>query len=492
MELVENYRNSIFDLGISPEYNIGEVSLAALYRQVGWKKVENGKGSRFSEAKVNEEAKVFFNELSKGRHKNGDLLSFKDWKQVVELSLTTPKMTSQAKSKYPILYPYVPDCTLYSSAARLRGQPWNPGNLIEKILLLGSGSQDRANELWEKLFTALSSKEDNNQEDFLARLITRQFNQRRPEGIKWELNPLSQQVNLIDGEVIQNSPAAIFVQDLEKIIALKYQLTRRQWLSILESNIRISCAAHILWICNLNSLVWSFFKSSLLLEEIEEEDLFQKLKIEASALWKVEEKAVPLIKEQVQKYIRSQISINFLLKRLLKENENISLNNVSDIFKIGKIIQERIKDGQWKKSILSEIHEVSESNTRLLNCKGGISKNIFEFLRYSLGQKQTADPHKKNHDQAYWLRKKGDYSSAPWIVDLGPASILTMVYCCSYGHDQNRTIIDLLEHLGRYGIIINQKDLESSNLFNTLSTLQVVSDSPDAEGGMVILNPFKK
>ena len=490
MEFNEIYNNSILELGLSPEYNIGEVSLASLYRQVGWKNLDDRR--RFSETKVNEEAKFFFKELSSGLKKDSDLLVTDDWKRIIDLSLSTPKMRSQAKSKYPILYPFVPDCTLYSNAARLSGNPWNPGNLIEKIILLGTDSEKEANNLWEDLFQALSCNHEDEEEDFLARLVTQQFIPRRPTNVIWEKNDFSQKVNKIDIEIIDKSPASIFVKDLKKIISLKYQLTRRQWLSILEANIRIACAAHILWVCNLNSIIWNFYKSAFNQEIISKEELLQELKFKANELWKLEEKAVPIIKEQVQSFIKAQISIKFILTKLEKEGEEIELNNLNDIYKVGLKIRSRIFNKQWDKSVLVDINLKSEEDTRLLNCKSGISKNIFEFVRYSLGQKQTADPHKKNYDQSFWLRKNGNYSAAPWIVDLGPASILSMVYCCSFEYDQNRTIKDLMDHLGHYGIIINHTNLERSNLLNTLSILQVVSDSPDAEGGMVIINPFTK
>ena len=490
MEFNEIYNNSILELGLSPEYNIGEVSLASLYRQVGWKNLDDQR--RFSETKVNEEAKFFFKELSNSTERDGDLLAIDDWKRIVEISLSTPKMRSQAKSKHPILYPFVPDCALYSNAARLSGNPWNPGNLIEKIILLGSDSEKEANDLWEELFQALSCNHENENEDFLARLVTQQFMPRRSKNVIWKKNDFSQKVNRIDKEILQNSPASIFAKDLKKIISLKNQLTRRQWLSTLEANVRIVCAAHILWICNLNSIIWDFYKSAFNDEIISEESLLQELKLRANELWKLEEKAVPVIKEQVQSFIKAQISIKFIINKLEKEGEEIQLKTLNDIYNVGLIIRSRIINNQWNKSVLGDINMKSEEDTRLLNCKSGISKNIFEFVRYSLGQKQTADPHKKNYDQSFWLRKNGNYSAAPWIVDLGPASILSMVYCCSYKYDQNRTIKDLLDHLGHYGIIINQNDLHRSNLLNTLSTLQVVSDSPDAEGGMVIINPFTK
>ena len=273
---------------------------------------------------------------------------------------------------------------------------------------------------------------------------------------------------------------------------LKQILTRRQWLSILESNLRIACAAHILWVCNLNSILWSYLKSCLQNLEITQNEIHSKFKNETKNFWKIEERAIPIIKEQIQEFIRAQIAINYIVKKLKNEGEQVSLNSIQDIFEIGELIKNKIKINKWDISELSEINNLFEIDLKLVSCKGGSTNNLFEFLRFSLGQKQTSEPHKKSYDQSYWLRKKGNYSSAPWIVDLGPASILTMVYCCSYGYDQNRTIMDLLKHLSQYGLIITPKDLESSNMLNMLSTLQVIGDSPDAEGGMVIINPFEK
>lgn len=489
-DLSGQYESSIFNMGLKPEYNIGEVSLAALYRQVGWQEKKEYGSKRFSESRVNKEATGFFKDLEDAKLKNSDdILENADWKNLISKSLSTPKMPNQVKTKNPILYPYVPDCAVYSSAARLRGNPWNPGNLIEKAILTGSLSKDKAKQLWLAVFKALSSEPDDSNEDILARIISKQFSSRRPDDVIWMVNDISVKAHPFDEDVVRSSPSHQFVLDIEKILILKPKLTRRQWLSILESLLRIGCASHILWLCNMNGQVWEYLRSPLDGNPLDTVELEQKLVSQSHEYWKLEEHAVSVIKEQVQLYIRSQIGINYILKRLESEGENVSLSSIKNISLLGDMLEKRMKDGQWNNAI-TDINDLYEQDPALIACKKGFTNSIYEFIRYSLGQKQTADNHKRNFDQSYWLRKKANYSAAPWIVDLGPVSILTMVYCCSHGHEQSRTIKDFLEHLGRYGFIIDQSDFSNSNMMELLSTLQVISDSPDAEGGMVILNPF--
>lgn len=487
-ELATEYENSIFELGLRPEYNIGEVSLASLYRQVGWQEKKEKTSKRYGEARVNTEASNFFRNLENENQILG-YIKIQDWKKLVKNAISTPKMPNQAKTKNPILYPYVPDCTLYSSAARLRGNPWNPGNLIEKTILIGAGDINKAKDLWRKIFEALSSDYNDQNEDILSRIVSKEFELRRPDDVRWDMNEISQKVAEFDDNIIENSPAKQLFNDIEKILILKPKLTRRQWLSTLESVLRIGCAGHILWVCNLNDQLWTYLKRRY--EGVSKSDLniVNMLTKNANEFWKLEERAVGVIKEQVQAYIRAQIAINYILKKLNEEGENYSLNSYHELDLIGDILEVKRRDRKWD-NLITEINDCFDSQPGLIVCKSGFTRSIFEFIRHSLGQKQTAESHKRNFDQSYWLRKKANYSAAPWIVDLGPTSILTMIYCCSHGYDQNRTIKDFLLHLKQYGFIIEEKDLINSNLMTLLSTLQVVGDSPDAEGGMVIINPF--
>lgn len=486
------YKDSLLDLGISPEYNIGEVSLASLYRQVGWKINSGNKESRYPESQVNIEMKTFVKKINSGNNPRS-YFTKEDWLLLINNALSTPRMPKQNGKSFPILYPYVPDCTLYSGAARLSGNPWNPGSLIESIVYLGSQNDESANELWYEIFQKLGCNPSNGEEDVLARIVTNEFEFWRDPNIVWQFSEISRVGKLRDDKILEFSPAAAFADDLVKVLHLKNQLTRRQWLSVLESLIRIGCSAHILWTCNLNIIVWNYLKARINGEKITDEDFLAQIHDAHFDLWKLEEKAVPIIKEQIQKFIRSQISINYLIELDELKNSSVSLRNISEIKQFGDLLESMFsREEALRKNLIFELNRQYEEDPKLMNSTKGITKNIFEFIRYSLGQKQTADSQKRNFDQSYWLRKKGAYTSAPWIFDLGPSSILTMVYCCSYGHEQNRTVNDLIAHLRRYGLNVSQGEFEASNLLKTLMTLQIIGDSPDAEGGMIIINPFEK
>jgi hypothetical protein len=487
------YTSSILDLDVSPEYNIGEVSLAALYRRVGWQYNDGDRSSVYSETRVIEKTSDFFKKLSKIRNpgESPGILNLEDWKLALSEVLSSPKMPNQVKSKNPILYPLVPDCALYSSAARLKGNPWNPGKLIEKIIVVGSTST-QAEVIWHELFESFTCNPSDDREDIWARIVSLEFSKWRDSNITWSINRMSASRPSFDDEVIQASPAFQFISDLKNVLKLKAQLSRRQWLSVVESLLRIASASHVLWICSLNIAVWEYLKDCISGHSRSKQDLLRMIKANCSDFWQLEEKAIPLIKKKIQSFTQSRIAINYVLYQPgLEQPNTFNLDSIDGIYELGNVVNRQIESKVLSKDILlTQINDIYEIDPGLINCKKGASANLFEFIRYSLGQKQTAEPQKRSFDQSFWLRKSGNYSAAPWVVDLGPTSILTMAYCCSYNYEQNRTIKDFLKHLNNYGFQISQRDFENSKLLESLTTLQIIGDSPDAEGGMIIMNPF--
>jgi hypothetical protein len=133
-----------------------------------------------------------------------------------------------------------------------------------------------------------------------------------------------------------------------------------------------------------------------------------------------------------------------------------------------------------------------ESEQRAVSGKKGIASNIIEFVRHVLGQRQTAEPGMDSYDQGYYLRKRGTHASSPWLVSLGPVAVMGIVHSCTQGTRTPRNIQDFCLHLSQYGLDVRPQDVTGSSLGITLRNLGLVIDSPDAEGGMVIKNPFEQ
>jgi hypothetical protein len=131
-----------------------------------------------------------------------------------------------------------------------------------------------------------------------------------------------------------------------------------------------------------------------------------------------------------------------------------------------------------------------ENEARALLCKKGIGSNLMEFARHCLGQRQTSSPLLRGYDQGYVLRKKGSSPSSPWVVSLGPASVLALTHCALAGMGGPRSIQRLVQHLAAYGVAVDRHDIAGSDLGHQLRMLGLVLDSPDAESGMLLLPPF--
>jgi hypothetical protein len=359
----------------------------------------------------------------------------------------------------------------------------------------GTDNFESANHIWSRIFEALSI---GSKDDIWAQFLGKEFEIWKEPHHEWR--PTQFEASLRDFQfksVNKELPAFRFVRDLEKVIDLKDFLTRRQWVSLLESTLRIGSASHVLWLCRANMVLWDFFVGCIEGKDMPSiEDLSCTLFSVESGYWRYGEKVMPAIKQWARNYITGRVGVNFILTlcdHLAAKGEfdlkKIELNSLKNIHELGLAIKG--SNGKFvSENVRDTLGVILDKEPRLLACSKGTTSNIVEFLRYSLGQRQTADPEARNYDQGYWVKKAGSHSAAPWVIAAGPVSLMAIAHCCAKGSSSPRTIEDFCRHLGDYGVAIRTGEIVESGLGRSLRNLGLVTDSPDAEGGMVVTDPF--
>jgi hypothetical protein len=160
------YENSVFNIRPAPEFATAEVVVASLYRSCGF----DGHQEKDVPATGRDFDKASQQPVT---HKNsGSQISLETWRSVLHEILESPKQPNQSSKRFLQLCPVVPDVALYSGSARLSGNSWNPGLLIQRLVCIGSESQAQARDLWKRLFTTLSVNSD---DDVWARWLEAEF-----------------------------------------------------------------------------------------------------------------------------------------------------------------------------------------------------------------------------------------------------------------------------------------------------------------------------
>ncbi len=484
-----SYRDSFLHMRPAPEFASGEVVLASTYRSVG---------STISESKVPTLGREFSKKIAKdNRSHTPGRIDSDSWQGLITGTLRSPKQPNQSSKRFLQISPVVPDATIYSLSARLTTNSWNPGELVSRIIQFSKSSQHDSQSLWDKLFYSLCV-DDN--DDIWARFLQQEFEQWR--GVEasesWKEPTQIKEVDAINEWRASpiDIPATQFSLDLEHVISLKSHLTRRQWVSMLESIIRLGSASHILWLCNANMVCFDLIKDALFGKPVPDIDVIKKKISVGEGYWRLGQYSSGTISQYSIGYIKARFGINLILYQLEKDfKATFNANCMSNLTEITKflnwIASDSIRNNFDKASFENDYIEVIESDERLIAGKKGITANIAEFIRHSLGQRQTGEPGLDSYDQGYFLAKRGRSKSARWEVSLGPVSILTLVHVCTHDAKGPRTIDNLCDHLSKYGIDLKAQDVATSKLGTTLRNLGLVLDSPDAEGGMVLINPFE-
>ena len=201
------------------------------------------------------------------------------------------------------------------------------------------------------------------------------------------------------------------------------------------------------------------------------------------------DRALPGIKDRASAFLQARLGMNAALWTL--QEVGVSPRPLSSAEAVAETCESLRSLSAGHVSAIKELlDEVSERETRTLLCKKGIGSNIMEFARHVLGQRQAANPILRGYDQGYILRKRGTSNSSPWVVGLGPVSVLALVHCALTGTSGPRSVRRLSQHLAGYGAIVDHRDIATNDLGHQLRMLGLVLDSPDAESGMLLVPPF--
>jgi hypothetical protein len=477
-------KNTFFHIRPAPEFATAEVVFSSLYRICGFDIPERDVPSSGREFSKNSQS-------TRVHERSGSQIDMETWRTVLNGVLESPKQPNQSSKRFLQMCPIVPDIALYSGSPRLTGNSWPSGQLIQRMIGFGSEDHAHALVLWQNLFEALSVTEH---DDIWARWLHQEFCLRRKSELQWKLSTLPHEEGLPNEEKRKiNYPARQFARDLSSIIESKPFMTRRQWVSLFESVIRIGCVTHVLWLCDLNYKVWQAIRRAINSgEQLSPDQVTSEIITTKGHYLTYGNPGMQIIKDYASRYLVARVGINLVLWELQARGINItSIRSCAELSRfLGKVSQKR---GELKtagvEAQVTELQE-GEKNARTIACKKGIGSNIVEFARHVLGQRQTANETLRGYDQGYIFRKKAEYSSAPWVVGMGPVSILALVHCCLRDAAGPRSIQKLCQHLESYGIRVDRANVTTGDLGKNLRMLGLVLDSPDAENGMLLVPPF--
>jgi hypothetical protein len=483
----EHFKKSVFNISPAPEFSTGEVVLSALYRASGLKGL--------SERQV----KGFGDELSKLADKakkkdaNAEEIQPDTWRTVLDRVIQSPKVAQQSSKRFMSLSPVVPEAARYSGAARLTGNPWNPGELIQRIILMGGQAADRGPLAWASIHEALAVSPT---DDIWARWLQGEFERRLPSGaVAWAPNELATLNGLPYADrPLFAFPAKQFLSDLEGIIAAKPMMTRRQWISLLEAVLRIGTVSHVLWLCDVNDRIWNTARRLIeqpdsLAPTDRREAAYSLLEVNRRML-PFGNPAIPVLRDFASKYLSARLGLNLVLWQLEEFKVQVApLDSVDNLLAFFRTIEAQ-RGRLSAEGVIATYHEINDRETRTITCKKGIGSNLVEFSQYTLGQRQTMDEALRGYDQGYFLRKRGEARNSPWVLALGPAAVLAMAHCCLHEVRGPRSVQRLAMHMANYGIEFDLHELNESDLGHQLRMLGLVLDSPDAESGMLLVPPF--
>lgn len=503
-----------------PEYLPSEMLTAACYRALGFSGMrdewvsKNGRAlTRLFEKKCGVSSYPFNKE--------------EVWRLLKDVLLSPEDPKQKRSQKYPdflFLAPLVPTTAYFSNPVRLKknentagGTPWNVGLIFKALVSYSAIDRSDGDELWRMCFEAYGVQDDS-QEDYFARIIERVLkscaeavckdsvdssaSSRFP---KWEMcaNDIYDEhkflISANDRNVFSTiSPLDEIRRGLRAILGLKPRFSRWQWMTMLDAQMRMSVVALMLWLLELHHVAKCAIQKYVIegceLPDVPDSELFTRIYKDAHIrnVFCYGEGFAKAQKHVVTHYAREYLYLAFLLflaQELSPDTySTMTWSSVSGFLSSLRKLRTVFSSVENRDLFLRGFEKVLDAKSGDLNPRKGRLKHILEFLAV-LRQRTVVESQSDfmRYDQSYLVRKKGSYSSAPFVVDMGSVACFVIAFCCA----NDRRVFplkDLRQYLERYYISVQSGHIEQ--FLKYLKGLGLTMDSPDAGDGLMVRNPF--
>lgn len=418
---------------------------------------------------------------------------------------------SRQAAKHDIAYviPFIPSIALFSTPRRVtkrnegdtneQDRSWKPGPFIKECLSYCLPTE-QLDAFFKEIQTAVHVSDA---DDLFARFITEKTNEALQEHLDIRITDklfpeayrhgkecfMPQAVR----DRITVAPFKRFADDIKAVLSVKPFVSRRQFMAMLESVIRIGTSAHVLWMCNINRRLekdlFALFNSGE--GQFTEAQLFDALNMPSSGILSYGMNFQMRMKEFFKAYERSTKRLSFLLCRL-KEVASLphetydwsspeafvkSINDINGYIKANPTFL-----AEYESDFSRHYLDAIKKYTLKVDCQ---ATHLLRFVQTALVQNnQPSSERYSRYDQSYLLRHRTHSNRSAVIVNAGAVTLMALVHGCSC-NSSTVLLSNLIDALLAYGVAIPPG--ETMETFKMqLRELGLTIDSPDAESGMVL------
>lgn len=517
--------SAFFTLPLAPEYLTGPMLLATLYRMLGFK------GAVRRDSDYSYLGSVLKQDLLAGQF---SVTPFTPEQTVAlfESVLATPQEEAKGKySKHLFLYPLVPWMTLLSQPVRLSarikdpqkdgggtgGNAWRVDKLLANLMRESIPEREIGDIAWHNVFTALSitSAEIDPPEDSIALMMDKaleNYFSALPSDVyggnfNWVYTSIyddlatAPRISREDVEGFGANPLLVFRENVESLLSLKSDLTRLQWLSMIEAYLRIAVPAYVAWlmriqVCVQQNIAFALSHSGeLSASQIYESSLLKEGSSKALFTY-----GTTFSRGLGELVLTHQKTILWLRLFDAEAHEAMGLkmdwNSVNSIVNstntVLRTLRARGKEDAFRNTLVAKYEMIctdASVDSKILNRKSTVARHMSEFFGV-MRQANPVAPELISPDQSYWVRRRNTtVANSQWIVKPGALSLLTLVQCCAMSSRVGVTQSSFVEYLLNFGITIPAP--EKKHFHEQLRNLGLTLDSPDAEEGVIIVPPFQ-
>ena len=514
--------HAFFEIPVVPEYLTSEMLMSAFYRALGFgglKDLTVLKNSRDLHRMM----------YSPGGFASGAFVG-SEVKKLLEDVLLSPEDPSQKRSqKYPeylFLAPIVPETALFSNPVRLTrnlnaqgGTPWSVERLAKTLVSYCAESAEDSKRIWNYLFDKLSVAHDN-EEDYFAQIIQkvlldaanalRNKKEEANDGLpRWTISANdSFDINQAkkyykDRKFFSKiSPLDYIRSGLLSILELKSRFSRWQWITMLDALLRMSSVAFVIWLLDSHRIIYQMIQSIVfengIIDTEKPEDFFVREynRHRTTTVFCYGEGSAKAEKRIVTDYGRSIIRLSFLLAYVRQVDittyKKMDWSTISGFIKSLETLRGMFSNDATRDQYFAALTQVLNQRANDINLKAARIRHLKEFFRV-LRQKSVVETQNDliRYDQSFLVHQKA-YVRAPYIVDFGSVACFVMVYCCAANDENGTRRVFSLKDFKRYlsSFYVSVRPSHEEQFTEQLKGLGLTMDSPDADDGLMIRNPF--